>query len=493
MLFNSIAFAIFFPTLLIIYWFFFNKNTNAQNLLLLAGSYFFYGWWDYRFLTLLFLLSSSSYFIAILITNSKKSSLRKIFFISGLVIDLGVLIVFKYANFFIENFVILFESFGLRTSVTSLNIILPLGISFYTFLALSYIIDVYRNQFPAEKNFVNVFLSISFFPILLAGPIERPSSLIPQLKSDRKFDPAIAEKGLAHILWGLFMKIAIADNCAVFADKTFSGFYDMKGIDVLLGVFFFVVQIYSDFAGYSHIAIGIGKLMGIRIMKNFNYPYFSGDIKEFWKKWNISLTNWFRDYVFLPVAYAMSKRIKDDHFFMLKTDTAIYITGSVCTWLLTGLWHGASFSFILWGILQGFFLIVYHLSFKPRKRTLKNIGLSNRSLLIRVPEYLFTLIIIFISFTFFRADHISDVGGIINKIFSRSLMTAPNLKIEGLLSLFLITLFFTVEWYGRKYDNPIQSIIDKIPQKAAWIFYYLLIMMIFLFGGKQQQFIYLQF
>ncbi|MBN2858302.1 MAG: MBOAT family protein [Candidatus Delongbacteria bacterium] len=419
--------------------------------------------------------------------------MKKIYFFTGLFINVFVLVIFKYANFFIESFNSMLELSGIKINTDTLNIILPLGISFYTFLAISYIVDVYKGHFKAERNFVNVLLSTSFFPILLAGPIERPSSLIPQLKKERVFDDSLAEEGFFQILWGLFMKIVIADNCASFADKAFSGYTEMKGIEVFLGIFFFVIQIYSDFAGYSHIAIGLSKTMGFRIIRNFSYPYFAKDIKEFWKRWNISLTNWFRDYTFLPVAFALSRKIKAEQILGIRTETIIYIVGSVSTWMLTGLWHGASYSFIIWGLTQGVFLIIYHIMMKPRKKLLKKIGMKNSNLIVAVPEYLFTLSIIFVSFTFFKAGKISDVAGMFEKIFSGSLFSVPELKIDKIILFGLTGTFMIIEWLGRKHENPASFIQNKIPRKTVWIFYYALIMTIFLFGGKQQQFIYLQF
>ena len=368
MLFNSIEFAIFLPTLFVFYWFVTHKNLRIQNLLLLTASYFFYGWWDWRFLFLLVFLSITNYFIGIGIQGSETTRRGKIWLIAGLIINLGVLGIFKYYNFFIDTFIRMVSLVGYDLPRTSTKIILPLGISFYVFLSLSYIIDIFKRNLQANRNIVEVLLTLSFFPIILAGPIQRPISLLPQISKNREFDSNLAIDGLRQILWGLFAKVVIADNLATQVDDIFSNYSQYSGSTLALGAIFFTIQIYADFSGYSNMAIGIAKLFGFKLMQNFAYPYFSRDLTEFWKRWHISLTTWFRDYLFLPISFTISWRLKKERVFLIKSDHFIYISASALTWFLTGLWHGANYTFILWGIINGIFLIIYHLLRKPQKK-----------------------------------------------------------------------------------------------------------------------------
>lgn len=323
MLFTSINFAFFLLFVFVLYWFVLSRNLKAQNLFLLLSSYFFYGWWDRRFLFLLFFISALNYIIAIQIQKKDKIPLRKSLFITGLIINIGTLVIFKYLNFFIDEILHFVSLFGMKADRQTLNIILPIGISFYIFLSISYLIDVYQNKLIAVKNFFDALLTFNFFPIILAGPIQRPISLLPQIQKKRIFNYDTATDGLKQILWGVFMKVVIADKCAVNVNTIFSDSPTYSGSTLILGIFLFTVQIYADFAGYSNIAIGLGKLFGFNINKNFAYPYFAKDIREFWQRWNISLTNWFRDYVFLPIAYSVSRNIKTDRFNLIKTEFLI--------------------------------------------------------------------------------------------------------------------------------------------------------------------------
>ena len=318
MLFTSINFFYFISLIFILYWIILKKSLKGQNYLLLIGGYFFYGWWDWRFLFLLIFISIFNFYISLLIQKDHKQDYRKIFFLIALIINLGTLFTFKYLNFFLDGFTNIFSVFGFKLDNVTLNILLPLGLSFYIFISLSYIIDVYRNNLIVKnKDFSDVLLSLSFFPIILAGPIQRPRTLLPQIQKKREFNYTQAVNGLRQILWGLFMKIVIADNCSVFVDTILKNYFDYKGSTLLLAAFMFTVQIYADFAGYSNIAIGIGKLLGFDIMKNFAFPYFSRDLGIFWKRWNISLTTWFRDFLFLPIAYSLTRKIKTKRFFYI--------------------------------------------------------------------------------------------------------------------------------------------------------------------------------
>lgn len=495
MLFTSITFAFFLILVFILYWFVLNRNLKAQNLFLLISSYVFYGWWDWRFLFLLFLISISNYLIAIWIQKENQKQCRKFIFIIGLIINLATLVLFKYFNFFIDGFINLISLFGFKVNSITLSIILPLGISFYIFLSLSYIIDVYQHKLTAIRNFFDALLTFSFFPIILAGPIQRPISLLPQIQSRRIFNYAQATDGLRQILWGVFMKIVIADNCAVTVNIIFTDSSKYSGSTLVLGIFLFTVQIYADFAGYSNIAIGVGKLLGFKIMKNFAYPYFARDIREFWQRWNISLTTWFRDYVFLPIAYSVSRKIKSDRFYFIKTEFLIYIVGITVTWMLTGLWHGANYTFIIWGLIHGLFLIINHVTAKPRKRLLKRLNIRNDNILLIIGDSLATFIIIMFSWIFFRADDVGHALTYISGIFSFSILTIPHFagKRSALATVFFIAGFLIIEWLGRDQEYAIARLGLKWYRPVRWAMYYGIILAIFYFAGKEQQFIYFQF
>jgi alginate O-acetyltransferase complex protein AlgI len=293
MLFNSIDFAIFVPIVFILYWFATNKNLNLQNFLIVASSYLFYGWWDWRFLSLILLSSLVDFFIGLALIHQENETKRKALMWTSILINLGFLGFFKYYNFFLDNFITAFSFFGSNIKANSLNIILPVGISFYTFQTLSYSIDVYKRKLEPTKDFIAFSAFVSFFPQLVAGPIERATHLLPQFYKKRTFDYSKAADGMLQILWGLFKKIVIADNCAEYANLIFNNSADSSGSTLVLGALFFTFQIYCDFSGYSDIAIGTSRLFGIDLMRNFNFPYFSRDIAEFWRRWHISLSTWF--------------------------------------------------------------------------------------------------------------------------------------------------------------------------------------------------------
>jgi alginate O-acetyltransferase complex protein AlgI len=490
MLFNSFEFALYLPVVFLIYWFLVNKNLRNQNIFLLIASYFFYGWWDWRFLFLLFSISLFNYIVGIRIGSSGPGKRSKIWLITGLIINLGVLGVFKYFNFFIDSFIDLVSLVGYDLPRSTTSIVLPMGISFYVFLSLSYILDIYRKNLEPDKRIIEVLLSLSFFPIILAGPIQRPASLLPQIHKAREFNYGRASNGLRQILWGLFVKIAVADNLAPYTDDIFQNFSDYSGSTLLLGAIFYSLQIYADFSGYSNIAIGVASLFGFNLMRNFNYPYFSRDITEFWKKWHISLTTWFRDYLFLPVSFAVSWRIKTERVFYIKTDLFIYIVASLVTWFLTGLWHGANYTFIVWGMIHGFFLIIYQWQKKPRKRMLKTTGIKNDNMVLRSTETVVTLLIVLFSWIIFRSETVGQSIEYMGGIFSFSLFSVPQVfpVTEILIALFLVI----AEYAQRQKEHALQ--IEKIQSRPLrWVIYLGVAFIIILFGGNSQQFIYFQF
>jgi alginate O-acetyltransferase complex protein AlgI len=495
MLLTSVPFAFFFLAVFILYWFVFDGRLNRQNAFLMLSSYFFYGWFDWKFAVLLLVISLLNYSLAILIQKTGKKAAKKTFFISGFIINIGTLLIFKYLNFFIVAFEQLFSLIGFKLDSLTVNIILPLGISFYVFLSMSYLVDVYQHKLTAVRNPVEVLLTFSFFPIILAGPIHRPIGLLPQIRNKRIFSYARSSDGLKQILWGLFMKMLIADHCAVYVNAIFSNSATYSGSTLAIGIFLFTIQIYADFAGYSNLAIGIAKLLGFDIMKNFAYPYFARDIREFWKRWNISLTTWFRDYVFLPTAYSISRKLKSDRFFGIKSEILIYAFGITVTWMLTGLWHGANYTFIVWGLIQGFFLFLYHVGAKPWKKLLKKLPFSHNHPLFIIIETAFTLVVVMFSWIFFRADDVGQALTFISKIISASLFQLPQFSLmpDILTTLIFILIFFAMEWVGREKDYAIARLGNKWPKVLRWAMYYTIIQAIFWFSVEKHPFIYFQF
>ena len=480
MLFNSLSFAIFLPIVFVLYWVF-GKSRKSQNLLLLIASFYFYGCWDWRFLFLLAFSIFLDYFTGIQIEKSTSDLRRKMWLWISIGVNLGFLGFFKYYNFFAESFVDLLATFGLYTDPWILKIILPVGISFYTFHGLSYVIDIYKKRISAERNLVDYSLFVSFFPLLVAGPIERATHLLPQIKCNRLFKYDQAVNGLRQILWGLFKKMVIADNCAHFVNIIFDGSGDYSGSTLLLGGVLFAFQIYGDFSGYSDIAIGTAKLFGINLLKNFDYPYFSRDIAEFWRRWHISLSSWFKDYLYIPLGGS-----KGGNWMRIRNTFIIFI--------VSGFWHGANWTFIFWGFLNALFILP-SIIFKTNRNNL-NIVAEN-SYLPSFKEFFsiaITFLLSVIAWIFFRSDNLSQAFGIVSEIFSISLFTKPDFPGVGLMppTIILIVFFVFVEWLGRKNHFAIEKIFSR-NATPRFLFYYLLAVLLFLYKGKEQTFIYFQF
>lgn len=339
MLFNSLTFLIFLPTVFIIYWFFLRNTLKGRNLFLLIASYLFYGWWDYRFLSLLIISTLVDFVIALLMDKEQRDKRRKLLLTISLITNLGLLGVFKYYNFFIENWVNMWDAFGVEMHVSSWRIILPVGISFYTFQTLSYVIDVYRKQLRASNNFIQFAAYVSFFPQLVAGPIERATNLLPQFSRLHKFDYTLARSGISLIVWGFFKKVVIADNATFFVNEIFATPEAFSTPELWMGAILFGFQIYGDFSGYSDIAIGTARLFGFRLMTNFKFPYFSRDIAEFWRRWHISLSTWFRDYLYIPLGGSRGSK-------------KMQLRNTMIIFLVSGFWHGANWTFIVWGAIH---------------------------------------------------------------------------------------------------------------------------------------------
>ncbi len=473
----------------LVYWFA-RSSCRTQNFLLLVASYVFYGWWDWRFLVLLIFVSLFNYLIGIKIDDGRTEWQKKVFLITGLAINIWVLGLLKYFNFFIEGFVDFVSLLGYQIRGTTIDVILPVGISFYTFLSISYLLDIFKGNTSADKNLINVLLSLGFFPIILAGPIQRPSTLLPQIGTTRVFDYQQVSDGLRQILWGLFVKIAVADNLAPFVNEVFNSYSGNPGSTLFVGALFYTFQIYADFSGYSHIAIGTASILGFRLMKNFNYPYFARDITDFWRRWHISLTTWFRDYLFLPVSFGLAWKIKTERVLLFRTDLFIYIIASLLTWLLTGLWHGANYTFLIWGLLHGLLLIFYNYQKKPRKSILKKFKIDNNNILLSFTEGMFTFLFIVLTWVIFRSESVSESIEYIKGMFSPSLFSNPgDLPVKEIA---LALLFIIIEFRQRGKTHALR--FEKINSVwVRWSIYASLVLIILLFGGGAQKFIYFQF
>ena len=490
MLFNSLHFAIFLPIIFVLYWLIntvFTKNPafilKFQNILLLVASYFFYAFWDYRFLFLLIFSTFLDYFSGIKINQAEDNKTKKIWFWLSIGINLGFLGVFKYYNFFISSFAEMLSLLGVKADIWTLNIILPVGISFYTFHGLSYIIDIYKNEIKAEKNFIDYAVFVSFFPLLVAGPIERATHLLPQIKQKRVFSYEKATDGLRQILWGLFKKVVIADACAPFVNMIFYQNSGYEGFILVLGAFAFAFQIYCDFSGYSDIALGTAKLFGIDLLRNFNFPYFSRDIAEFWRKWHISLSSWFRDYLYIPLG--------GNRGTLLTKMRNVFII-----FLVSGFWHGANWTFIAWGTLHALYILP-SIWFGTNKNNLDTV--AQGKYLPTIKEFfsvILTFILVTFAWIFFRAESLTHAGNYISNIFVQDFFKMPtNLPIPNKkIFVFSVLLLLVMEWLGREKQHALENINKKIAfLPLRWLFYIILIALIFYFTGEKQEFIYFQF
>ena len=444
MFFNSIDFAIFLPIIFILYWFVTNKNLKSQNLLIVISSYIFYGWWDWRFLSLILFSTIIDYLIGISLSKQENQNKRKLLLWTSILVNLGFLGFFKYYNFFLDNFITAFSFFGTEINTTSLNIILPVGISFYTFQTLSYTIDVYKRQLEPTKDFIAFSAFVSFFPQLVAGPIERATNLLPQFNKKRVFDNNKAIDGLHLILWGLFKKIVIADSCATYVNEIFSNYETMNSLTLIFGAIYFTFQIYCDFSGYSDIAIGTSKLFGFSLIRNFNFPYFSRDISEFWRRWHISLSTWFRDYLYIPLGGSRGNKWNQ-------------VRNVFIIFIVSGFWHGANWTFIVWGTLNA----LYFLPILLTKNNRKNLDtVAKGKYLPTVKEFLqmsFTFGLTVLAWIFFRADSVLIAVKYIINIFSFNFKSGIQyLSIERYAPelLILILLFIISEWSSREREHP---------------------------------------
>ncbi len=480
MLFNSFEFVIFLPIVFLLYWFVFNRNLRIQNAFVLCASYVFYGWWNWKFLILIAFTSLCSWASGLLIEKFR-SEHRKVKFVSiaNIVVNLLILGVFKYYNFFVQSFADVF--LGGNADGLLLKVILPVGISFYTFQALSYSIDVYKEKLKPTRDIIAFFAFISFFPQLVAGPIERATNLLPQFQKPRVFDYATAVDGCRQILWGLFKKVVVADNCAVIVNQIFSDYADKPGSVLMVGALFFTFQIYGDFSGYSDIAIGTAKLFGVRLMRNFKVPYFSRDIAEFWRRWHISLTTWFRDYVYIPLGGSRCSKVK-------------IVRNTFVIFLVSGFWHGANWTFIVWGAYHALLFLPLILLGKNRKYT---DTVAEGRVFPSLKEFfqmLLTFLLVVIGWVIFRAETIGDAWQYISSMFGLELWKASYrfflYPLHG--EAWFVVIMLMVEWLQRGKEHGLD--INKI--KYGWlrlIIYYTTMIVMYFNIGQSDTFIYFQF
>lgn len=500
MLFNSIEFAIFLPLVFLIYWAIGYARINdslklrLQNAFVVLASYVFYGWWDWRFLLLIAITSFCSWGSGLLIVKCSQkhnedlgggqnvSFASKFWLVANIILNLGILATFKYYDFFVREFG---NIFGICTDSLLLRVILPVGISFYTFQALSYSIDVYRGKIEPTKDIIAFFAFISFFPQLVAGPIERATSLLPQFQQNRRFDYDQAVDGMRQILWGLFKKIVVADNCATYVDQVWSTYDTQNGSTLLLAAILFTFQIYGDFSGYSDIAIGTAKLFGIKLMRNFNNPYFSRDIAEFWRRWHISLTTWFRDYVYIPLGGSRVGKWK-------------IVRNTFVIFLVSGIWHGANWTFIAWGAYHAVLflpLILLGLNRKYTNQVAEGRWLPTWK---EMGQIFLTFMLAVLGWIIFRAQTISQAWDYICGICDMSILSKPiwNGKWTFLVTCVAIAIMIIIEWCERESRSPLQRIFNSSIMRRKTIRIFTLAVFLFLslmFRGGAADFIYFQF
>lgn len=480
MLFNSFVFLIFLPLVFCGYWFIFRK-LKIQNLFIVCVSYLFYGWWNWRFLFLIFLTTFLCFIAALGIERTQNAKRKKIICGANIAVNIAILCWFKYFNFFSDNLRLIFEQFGYPLDWFTIDVLLPVGISFYTFQAISYPIDVYRKQIRATSDFIAFTAFISFFPQLVAGPIERSTQLLPQFLRARGFHYDKAVSGMRQILWGFFKKVVIADNCALLANNIFDNYTDLPAPTLWLGAIFFTFQIYGDFSGYSDIAIGVAKLFGIELSRNFHFPYFSRDIAEFWRRWHISLNTWFRDYIYIPLGGSRCSKLK-------------VIRNTLVIFLLSGLWHGANWTFVVWGLYHAvlFIPLLLHGSNRRNLDTIANETFASR--IKTFLQILTTFFLVVIGWIIFRAETISQALNYISRSFcewsSIDLSFAPSTTI--IVALMMITIMMAIDWTQRHKSFGLEIVAGK-PIWLRWSMYISIILVIMVLIGVQEQFIYFQF
>lgn len=496
MIFNSLEYLSFFVVVFFVFWFLLRDNVKLQNVFLLITNYVFYGWWDWRFLLLIIFISSVNYFSAIQIGKADynlSGKRRKSLLIFSLLINLGLLGIFKYFDFFAKSAADLLNTFGFGVDTLTLNVILPVGISFYTFQTMSYTLDVYGTKIDPTKDIISFFAYVSFFPIILAGPIERANNLLKQFFKKRIFNYDEATSGMRQILWGLFKKVVIADNCAILVNGIFDEYDSQPASVLIMGAVYYAFQIYGDFSGYSDIAIGSAKLLGFNLMTNFKTPYFSRDMMEFWRRWHISLSTWFRDYLFLPTAYSLTRKLSGKKYLGIRSDKIVFCIATMVTFLVCGLWHGANWTFLVWGGLIGIYFIPLILTNQNRK----NLDtVAQDKLFPNLKEILqmsLTFALTCLGWIFFRAENVGKAFNYLGYIFTNNFLPDDYSYFFPRYMMFLLAIFILNEWFLFRHDNFLER-FKNINVFTRRIIYAIILILIFLFiQNEASSFIYFQF
>lgn len=472
MLFNSIDFLIFLPFVLVTYWFISSKRLTLQNAFLLIASYVFYAWWDWRFLFLLLLSTFIDYYFGLIIYRSV--SKKKLFLVLSIINNLSILCFFKYYNFFADSTKDFLQLFGMQVQPYLLKIVLPVGISFYTFHGMSYVFDIYRGKTVPVKNFVQYALFVCFFPLLVAGPIERATHLLPQVQNKRRFDKVQFKEGLKMMIWGFFKKMVIADSIAPVVNNVFKNYEHYSGATLAYGAFLFAIQIYCDFSGYTDIALGTAKLYGFELLTNFRFPYFSRDIAEFWRRWHISLSSWFRDYLYIPLGGSKEGKLKA-------------IRNTLIIFLVSGFWHGANWTFLAWGGIHAILFIPLLITGSQKKNMNELGGLRFLPSLKEVLQVIITFILVTIAWIFFRSPHIIVAFSYIAKIFTD---LASPLKEDLLFNFDLVSIMilFVFDYLLMKHVK-----LPKLLSVSVYLFFLIAIAGCFYQKQFSTQFIYFQF
>ncbi|WP_103068561.1 MBOAT family O-acyltransferase [Aquimarina sediminis] len=481
MVFNSLDFVVFVIPVFLLYWLLFSKSSVYQNLFLLLVSLFFYAWADWRFLILLLVSIGVNFYLGLRIYRTPEDRKKSIFLYLGLIFNIGLLLYFKYFNFFYEGFYEILNVFGVESSYTSLVILLPLGISFFTFQTLGYLIDVYNEEIEPSKNLIEFSVFVTFFPKILSGPIERAAKFIPQIQEKRQLSYQTTVDGLRQILWGLFAKIVVAENCAAIVNPIFGNYENESGSVLLVGTFFYAIQLYADFSGYSNMAIGVSKLFGIQLMRNFSTPFFSTNISDFWRKWHISLTTWMMDYVFTPLSFTLRRHQKKGLIFSI-----------IATFILVGFWHGANWTFVVYGLLHGIYFVPLVYSGKMNSSEIVAKGKLFPSIK-EVLKMILLFVLVMLTDVFFRVDNVAMGFDYLGRIFSFSIAEFPSIVLTSasIITLALIGIFVLVEWSNREKDHDFE--ISNYSIYLRWISYISIFVLILLFGKSSETFIYFQF
>ncbi len=477
MLFNSFDFLVFLPTVFGLYWYVVGRNLRLQNLLVLIASYVFYGWWDWRFLGLLVFSTAFDYLVGQGLVYTNRETLRKLLFLASLAVNFSLLGFFKYWNFFVDSWIAAWSQIGVAMHPLTAQIILPVGISFYTFQTLSYTIDVYRRRFAPVRDPIAFAAFVAFFPQLVAGPIERATHLLPQFMRQREFKYSEAAEGVRQIIWGFFKKIVIADQLAVHVDGIFADVGNQSGATLVLGAVFFAFQIYCDFSGYSDIAVGIARLFGFSLVTNFRYPYFARDIAEFWRRWHMSLTTWFRDYLYIPLGGS-------------RGSVAMTLRNVSLVFLLSGLWHGANWTFIIWGALHALYFIPLVVRGKNRRYLDDAAARSSWPSGTEFAAILTTFSVTCVAWVFFRASTVSDALAYLLRMVAPGNFLATSISVY-LPSIALLAAFVIFEWIHRTMPFPLSR--PGWPKPVRYLAYFALIYWMILVSKDGAEFIYFQF